>query len=347
MELTIGMVLIRSKAPCRLEFSGGGTDVSPYSDQYGGLILNASINQYAYCTLTPRDDDEIRIKSLDYGIIAKFKDDKDLEFDGNLDLVKAVVRVMRKYDKYIKKGMNIILHSDVPAGSGLGSSSTVCVALIGAIAEYYRIPLTGYEIADLAYHIEREELGIKGGLQDQYAAVFGGFNLMEFGKNLEVKVNPLKIKQRILNELYYHLVLIYTGKARFGDKILDKQIKIVEKQDEEVLGHYKELKKMALRMKDALIKEKVDNFGELLEEAWMNKKKVAPTISNERIEEIYKTAKENGAIGGRIMGAGGGGHMLFWVDIENRTQMISALEKIGCKYVPFMFDDNGLQVWWI
>jgi D-glycero-alpha-D-manno-heptose-7-phosphate kinase len=340
-------MIIRSKAPCRLEFAGGGTDVPPYCDQYGGIILNATINQYAYCTVSPRSDNEFRIQSLDYGTIATIKDEKDLEFDGNLDLVKATLRVMSKYDKYIKKGMNITLHSDVPAGSGVGSSSTVCVALIGAIAEYYRIPLNSYEIADLAYHIERKELGIKGGLQDQYAAVFGGFNLMEFGKNLEVKVNPLKIRQRVLNEFHYHLVLIYTGKARMGDKILDKQIKIVETKDQEILGHYDILKNIAIRMKDALIKEDVSNFGQLFETAWFHKKKLAPTISNEQIDTIYETAKSNGATGGRIMGAGGGGHMLFYVDYNNRKKMIDALENIGCRYVPFMFDHDGLQVWWV
>lgn len=340
-------MIIRSKAPCRLELSGGGTDVPPYCDLYGGTILNATINQYAYCSLIPRDDEEFRIKSLDYGIIANYTKQEDLEFDGNLDLVKAVLRVMSKYDKYIKKGMNIILHSDVPAGSGLGSSSTVCTALIGAIAEYYRIPLNSYEISELAYHIEREELGIKGGLQDQYASVFGGFNLMEFGENLDVKVNPLKIKQRILNEFHYHLVLIYTGKARFGDRILDKQIKIVEQDNKTVLKHYAKLKEIAIAMKNALIKEDLSKFPSLLDTAWMNKKEVAPTISNAHIEKVYRTAKENGAKAGRIMGAGGGGHMLFWADYEDRRQLITSLEDLGCRYVPFMFDHKGLQVWWM
>lgn len=340
-------MIIRSKAPCRLEFAGGGTDVPPYCDKYGGIILNTTINQYAYCSITPRSDNEFRIESLDYGILTKFKDEKDLEFDGNLDLVKAVIRVMSKYDKFIKKGMNITLHSDVPAGSGLGSSSTVCVALLGAIAEYYRIPLNNYELADLAFNIERKELGIKGGFQDQYAAVFGGFNLMEFGKNNEVKVNPLNIKQRIQNEMHYHLILIYTGKARLGDKILDKQIKIVEAQDEKVLEKYGVLKNIALQMKDALIKEDLTQFPNLLETAWLNKKEVAPTISNEYIEKIYSTAKLNGALGGRIMGAGGGGHMIFWSEYENRKKIIESLEKLGCRHVPFMFEPNGLQVWWI
>ena len=339
-------MIIRSKAPCRLEFSGGGTDVPPYCDEYGGIILNATINQYAYCTVSPRDDKEFKIKSLDYDIIAKYKNKNDLEFDGNLDLVKAVLRVMSKYDKYIKKGMNITLHSDVPAGSGLGSSSTVCVALIGAIAEYYRIPLNSYEIADLAYHIERKELGIKGGLQDQYAATFGGFNLMEFGKNLDVKVNPLRIQKKILNELHYHLVLIFTGKTRLGDNILNDQIKIVKRKDEKVLNHYVKLKEMALDMKNSIIKGEISNMGNLLDIAWHNKKMIAPTISNERIELIYSKAMKNGAIGGRILGAGGGGHMLFYVDYINRKKMIDALENLGCRYVPFMFDFDGLQVWW-
>src|SRR5271157_3044807 len=234
-------MIIRSKAPVRFEFGGGGTDVAPFSEERGGVVFNATIDQYAFVTVTPRDDEEFTVESLDYDIIAHFEAGENLEYSGQLGLVKAVIQNMRERDVLVHRGADIFIHSDVPAGSGLGSSSTVCVALIGALAEYYRIPYNSYEIAQLAYHIEREDLGIKGGYQDQYAAAFGGFNFMEFGKNGLVIVNPLRINQNLLNELHYHLVLIYTGKSRLSDNILDKQINRYVASPEEIGQIYEHL----------------------------------------------------------------------------------------------------------
>lgn len=316
----------------------------PYCDERGGVVFNATIDQYAYVTVTPRDDDQFEVESLDYDVIARFGE-SDLTYDGELDLVKATIKNMKARDKLIGKGANIFIHSDVPAGSGLGSSSTVCVALVGALAEYYRIPYTSYEVAQLAYHIEREDLGIKGGLQDQYAATFGGFNLMEFGANLRVVVNPLRLKQEILNELHYHLLLVYTGRSRLSDRILDSQIDRYVQSPGEVVPHYEKLKEMALKMKDAVITGDLENFGLLLEEAWQNKKRVEEKISNPRIEEIHDAALANGAVGGRILGAGGGGHMLFYVDVRKKRDCAKALLELGCQVKNFQFEHLGLQTW--
>ncbi len=300
-------MIIHSKAPFRLEFAGGGTDVPPFTDDYGGMVFNSTIDHYAYCMISPREDDEFNVHSLDYDIIAHFKDENDLEFNGELDLVKAVIRRMTKLNDINAKGMDVVLHSDIPAGSGLGSSSTVCVALVGAMVRYYRIPMSQAEIARSAYEIERIDLGIAGGLQDQYAAAFGGFNLMEFNANLEVIVNPLRISQDVKNELLYHLVLINTGKARMSDGILRDQVGIYVNNPEKVIEHYLILKGLAVKMKNAVVSGECEKFGIMLEEAWMNKKQISEKISNEHIEELYECAKQNGAIGGRIMGAGGGG----------------------------------------
>jgi D-glycero-alpha-D-manno-heptose-7-phosphate kinase len=339
-------MIIRSKAPFRLEFSGGGTDVPPFPDDHGGLIFNATINNYAYCSVKNRQDDQFKVHSLDYNTIARYKNDNDLEFDGNLDLIKAVLKRMSKFNIFNDKGVDIVLHSDIPAGSGLGSSSTVCVALVGALAAYYRLTLNQSEVASLAYEIERTDLGIAGGLQDQYAAAYGGFNLMEFHKDLKVIVNPLKVRQDIKNELLYHLVLINTGQRRMSDGILRDQVGVLKNDPDKVLKHYFNLKDIAVEMKNSVITGDVEKFGRLLETAWLNKKQVSTKISNEQIELLYETAKNNGAIGGRILGAGGGGHMLFYVkDIVNRKPLISALVSLGASHVPFGFEDDGIQTW--
>jgi D-glycero-alpha-D-manno-heptose-7-phosphate kinase len=316
-----------------LEFAGGGTDVPPYTDTDGGLIFNATINRFAYCTISPRDDNEININSLDYGIIAFVE-------HCELDLVKAIIKRMKNYADV--KGINITLYSDVPAGSGLGSSSTVCVAMVSAIARYYNLNLERCDIANIAYEIERLELGIAGGLQDQYAAAFGGFSLMEFGKNLSVIVNPYNISEDIRNELSLHLILINTNKMRMSDKILREQISVMDN----VKTYYLKAKLLANLQKNAIIENNCFQFGTLLDEAWFNKKKMCNTITNDFIDKCYDTAKEFGAISGRIMGAGGGGHMLFYVhDLSKRRKVIQALEDIGCSHVPFDFETKGVTTW--
>jgi D-glycero-alpha-D-manno-heptose-7-phosphate kinase len=192
-------MIIRSKAPLRISFAGGGTDVPPYSDERGGAVLSTTINKYAWATMIPRKDATIKVKSLDYDIVAKYHADQKLFYDGELDLVKAVINHMGTKD-----GLDLFMHSDAPPGSGLGSSSTVVVALVGLFQKWMNKPLTEYDIAELSYKIERKDLGIKGGKQDQYAATFGGFNYIEFNAESTI-VNPLRIKRDILNELEYSL----------------------------------------------------------------------------------------------------------------------------------------------
>lgn len=334
-------MIFRSKAPLRISFAGGGTDVPPYPQERGGVVLSTTIDKYAYATLIPRQDKEMRIQSLDYDIMAKYDLDEELVYDGKLDLVKAVIRNMNTDNS---QGVELFIHSDAPPGSGLGSSSTMVVALIGAFKQWLRRPMTDYEIAELAYHIEREDLGIKGGMQDQYAATFGGFNFIEFFGSTTV-VNPLRIRPDILNELQYLLLLCYTGKRRLSAQILDTQINAYVQKREEVVRALDELKAITIDMKNALLQGRLNSFGDLLHHAWENKKKLASQITNPQIDEMYEVARKHGALGGKILGAGGGGYLLVFCQFDKKHIIAEQLEKLGGQVVEFAFEYQGLQTW--
>jgi D-glycero-alpha-D-manno-heptose-7-phosphate kinase len=338
-------MIIRSKAPLRISFSGGGTEVSPYKDEYGGVVLSATIDKYAYGSLRLRNDRNIAVTSLDYDIVAKYNLDDEMKYDGELDLVKAVIKNL---NKGYKQGFDFFIHSDAPPGSGLGSSSTMVVALIGLLKHLQRLPLTNYEIAHLAYHIEREDLGIKGGMQDQYAAVFGGFNFIEFGPGpglSNVVVNPLRIDAGIINELEYRLLLCYTGRTRLSANIITTQVAAYTRKEQEVLNAMEELKKITLELKNALLQSRLDDFGRLLHEAWINKKKMARQITNDTIDTLYAAARKHGALGGKILGAGGGGYLLLYCEFDKKHVIAKELEKLGGQFVEFTFDHHGLQTW--
>ncbi len=340
-------MIIRSKAPLRISFSGGGTEVSPYKDEYGGVVLSATIEKYAYGSLRLRNDRNVTVKSLDYDIVAKYNLDEEMNYDGELDLVKAVIK-NKALNKGFERGLDFFIHSDAPPGSGLGSSSTMVVALIGLLKHLQRLPLTNYEMANLAYHIEREDLGIKGGMQDQYAAVFGGFNFIEFGRGpglSNVVVNPLRIDAEVINELEYRLLLCYTGRTRLSANIISTQVEAYTKKEADVLNAMDELKKITTEMKNALLQKRVDDFGLLLHEAWINKKKMAKQITNTTIDALYETARQHGALGGKILGAGGGGYLLLYCDFDKKHIVAEELEKLGGQVVEFTFDWHGLQTW--
>ncbi|MBU4256044.1 MAG: kinase [Thermoplasmatales archaeon] len=330
-------MIIRSKAPLRISFGGGGTDVSPYPEERGGAVLSATIDKYAYGTLIPSKSDRIVIKSLDYDIVAKYRAE-DLIFNGELDLVKAAIRKMR-----IKKGVNLFLHSDAPPGSGLGSSSTMVVALVGLFKHWLKKPWTNYDVSELAYKIERTDLGIKGGKQDQYAATFGGFNFIEFNGPTTI-VNPLRINRDIINELGYHLLLCYVGRRK-SKSILEKQINSYVQKKEDVVKALDETKKIAFEMKNALLQNCLDEFGCLLHKGWMNKKRFTKNITNPKIDKLYALARKNGAAGGKLLGAGGGGYLLLYCDFEKKHVVAEKLEKNGGKIVDFAFENRGLQTW--
>jgi D-glycero-alpha-D-manno-heptose-7-phosphate kinase len=349
VSVDIPPTLIRSKAPLRISFSGGGTDVSPYMDEYGGVVLSTTIDKYAYATLRVRDGKDITIQSLDYDVVAKYRTDEPLIYDGNLDLVKAVIN--RFNGPLASEGtgahahsLDFFLHSDAPPGSGLGSSSTVVVTLIGLFYRWLHLPLTHYDIAQLAYEIERVDLGIQGGMQDQYAAVFGGFNFIEFGKSAVV-VNPLRVEREILHELNYNLLLCYTGQTRLSARILETQIEAYRHKRADVLGAMHQIKEVTVAMKNALLQGKLDDFGALLHEAWEQKKKLARQITDPHIDEMYDVARQNGALGGKILGAGGGGYMLLYCPFDRKHIIARKMEELGGQVVEFDFDHGGLQTW--
>jgi len=332
-------MIIRSKAPLRISFGGGGTDVSPYPEEKGGAVLSTTIDKYAYCTLVERKDDAVNVKSLDYDVVTKYHVNDELKYDGKLDLVKAAIKVLE-----VKNGFDLFLHSDAPPGSGLGTSSALVVALVGAFKHWLKLPLTDYDIAELAYHIEREEAGIKGGKQDQYAATFGGFNFIEFLGQTTV-VNPLRIKRDTLNELEYRLMLCYTGGTRLSAGIIDDQVSsYIQKKDDVVLA-LEETKKLASSMKNALLLGRLNEFGLLLHEAWCCKKRLSAKMTHPGIDQLYEVARQNGAIGGKLLGAGGGGYLLLLCEFDKRHIVAERLEGMGGKMVSFTFDLRGMQSW--
>ncbi len=335
-------MIYRSKAPLRISFAGGGTDVQPYVSEKGGVVLNATINKYAYASLSPRCDGVLNVESLDYDIVAKYNVNGELAYDGKLDLVKAVVKMMNPDGKIA--GADLFIHSDAPPGSGLGSSSTMVVALIGLFKHWLRRPMTSYEIAQMAYVVEREDLGIKGGMQDQYAATFGGFNLMEF-QDRRVIVNPLKVDIEVLNELEYRLLLCYTGKTRLSANIIDTQVRNYMRRASGVEQSLDRLKEITIEMKNCLLRGEMDDFGRLLHESWKSKKNMAKQITNAQIDQLYSLAKANGAIGGKILGAGGGGYLLLFCRFDRKHIVARKLEEYGGQIVKFGFDFGGVQSW--
>ncbi|MDI3501210.1 MAG: D-glycero-alpha-D-manno-heptose-7-phosphate kinase [Thermosipho sp. (in: thermotogales)] len=338
-------MIIRSCAPLRLGLAGGGTDVSPYSDLYGGAVLNATISMYAYATLEPRDDGKIVFNSVDTQKKVVLDSNEYLEIEGELDLLKGIYnRIVRDFTK-TPLSFELTTYVDAPPGSGLGSSSTLIVAVLGAFVEWLRLPLGEYEIAHLAFEIERKDLKMAGGKQDQYAATFGGFNFMEFYDNDRVIVNPLRIKPEIINELQFRLLLYYTGTSRLSSKIIEAQMKnVIEKKEKSVEAMHK-LKEQAILMKEAILKGELDKVGEILDYGWQYKKQMAEGITNPVIEEIYETAKKAGAIGGKISGAGGGGFMMLYCPENTRYKVIEALQKFGGEFRRYQFTKYGLETW--
>lgn len=341
-------MIVRSKAPLRLGLAGGGTDVSPYSDQFGGYVLNATIDMYAYCTIEVTNADKIEIRAADQDLSFESPAVDHLEIDGALDLHKGVYnRVVKEFNGGDPLGFNMTTYSDALAGSGLGSSSTMVVAILSAFVEWLNLPLGEYDIANLAYQIERKDIGLSGGKQDQYAATFGGFNFMEFYENDRVIVNPLRIKSWILDELETSMVLYFTGVSRESAKIIDEQARNVVENKQTSIDAMHQLKADALVMKEALLKGEIQRFAKHLNKSWEAKKKMAHTITNQAIDEIYQAALDAGAISGKISGAGGGGFMMLFVDPTKKVNVINELGKFPGKVFKCHFTKHGSVGWTI
>lgn len=329
----------------RIGLAGGGTDVSPYCDIYGGSILNATISLYAHANIELTEDNKITIEAADRHETLQYDKADALAIDGKCDLVKgAYNHIVKKYGA-VPSGFKITTYVDAPAGSGLGSSSTLMVAIIGAFSEWLQLPLGEYDIAHTAYVIEREELNMAGGKQDQYAATFGGVNFMEFYEDNRVIVNPLRIKSKILFELSNNLVLYFTSTSRLSSTIIEAQTENVKKKDEKSLEAMHQLKKQANMMKEAMLKGNVDEIGPILDYGFRYKKQMASGISNDMIDNIYETALQHGATGGKVSGAGGGGFMMFYCPGNTRYAVINALNDFGGEFRRYQITDHGLVTW--
>ncbi len=332
------ILIIRSKAPLRVSFGGGGTDVAPFCENQGGAIIGSTINKYAYCSVIPRDDEEIIVHSLDFDMTVKYKAKENFVYDGKLDLVKAALKAIN-----IKQGCEVYLHCDAPPGSGLGTSSTVMVALLSAMAKWKKIDYDNYAMADMAFGMERIDLGISGGYQDQYASTFGGFNFMEFHGRNKVVVNPLRIHKDIINELQYNLIMCYTGGVHVSANIIDDQVKNYDNKDS--FKAMCEVKALAYAMKDELLRGNLNAFGKLLDYSWISKKKMSKKITAPVIDALYNRAKNEGAIGGKLLGAGGGGFLLIYCPFNARHKVAAGLEEMGGQILDWNFELRGVRSW--
>ncbi|MDD3079322.1 MAG: dehydrogenase [Paludibacter sp.] len=339
-------MIIRSKAPLRLGLAGGGTDVSPYSDLFGGAILNATINMYAYTTIEPTDDNKISFLLPDMDVAEEHESVSELDTDGAFILHKGVYnRIVKDYNGGKPLSFRISSHVDAPAGSGLGTSSTLMVSIVGAFVEWLKLPLGEYDIAHLAYCIERKDLQMAGGKQDQYAATFGGINFMEFYKDEKVIVNPLRVRQRFQDELAHNLVLYYTKTSRQSAKIIEEQTKNVVKKNETSIEAMHRLKEQSVWMKEAILKGEIDEMGKILDFGWQYKKQMTKGITNPLLDEIYAAATAAGATGGKVSGAGGGGFMTFYCPGIARYEVEKALSKFGGQVKRYEFTNEGLKTW--
>lgn len=339
-------MIIRSKAPLRLGLAGGGSDVSPYSDIYGGLVLNATINLYAYCTIEEKPDmNYIEIDSYDANVHERYPLSPLLEIDGKASLIKGVYnRLMADFSLPLT-GFVISTYNDAPAGSGLGTSSTMVVAILKAFVEWRGLPLGDYEISRLAYEIERKDLQLSGGKQDQYAATFGGFNYMEFLQDDMVIVNPLKVKRWIIDELEASILLYFTGRSRSSAAIIDQQKANTSSGNNKSIEAMHRIKQGAKDMKLAILKGDIQEFARILGQAWDDKKKMADAITSPVIEEAFSVALAAGAQAGKVSGAGGGGFIMFVVEPTRKKKVIEALNKLDGFTMPFNFTDGGAHGW--
>ena len=337
--------VLRARAPLRVSFAGGGTDVAPFPEREGGCVLSGTLSQFAYSTLRPRTDGRITVQSLDFGYSIGFGVDDPVEYNGELDLPKAAIARIREVPGALPvSGFDLFLHTAAPPGSGLGSSSAVMVSVIGLVAQHCGLDLTQYEIAELAYRLEREDLGIPGGSQDQYAAAFGGFNFIEFTAD-QVVVNPLRVRSATVHELEHNMLLAFTGRTRVSDHIIEDQRSRYETGNAEALEGLRAQKELAERMKIALVRGEVDTIGRLLGEAWREKQKMSSRITTPLIDEAMRRALDHGALGGKVTGAGGGGHMVFICEFERRHIVAQQLIDLGLTVSEPIFSHDGVTTW--
>jgi D-glycero-alpha-D-manno-heptose-7-phosphate kinase len=335
---------IRSRAPLRIGLAGGGTDLSSYCDRFAGAVLNVTIDRYAFASSTPRDDDRVVFEADDLGVQEDWV--ADGEAGRQLKLHQAVYnRMTREFGGGRTIPITLRTTVDAPPGSGLGSSSALVVALVDAMRELLDAPLGVYDVARLAYEIERVDLGLSGGRQDQYAAAFGGMNFIEFLPGDRVIVNPLRANRSVMCELESSIVICFSGQSRESAAIIDQQQHALAGPSAPALEAMHQLKADAVDMKQAFASGDIEQMAAILMHTWAAKKSTATSITNPRIEELLELALANGALAGKVSGAGGGGFMFFFVHPENRHRLITALNAAGAHASTVRFTEHGCETW--
>jgi D-glycero-alpha-D-manno-heptose-7-phosphate kinase len=329
---------VDASAPLRISFVGGGTDFPHYFERHGGAVLSATIDHVVRVRITPRADRQVRVRSLDLGHLVEYHLDEGPRYDGVMDLAKAAIERIG-----VDGGVNVAIGSEAPAGSGLGGSSALVTAVVAALAALGRRALTADALARIAYTIERDDLGIAGGWQDQYAAAFGGCNLLEFTAD-GATVTPVRVSGETLDRLRRNLLLCYTGAVRRNVGLIDTQIALYRQGREDTILGMKQLHEMAYAMRDALEAADPDRLGSMLRDAFDAKKRMNPQIAEHTpIEAMLAAAHDAGALGGKICGAGGGGYLMVYAAPQTQPAVRAALERLGGQLAPFAFRAEGVR----
>jgi D-glycero-alpha-D-manno-heptose-7-phosphate kinase len=337
---------VRARVPLRLGLAGGGTDLSPYCDEFGGAVLNLTIDRYAYATIEPSADGMVHFVAPDLSMTETFAADLAAIQASTLPLHAGVMsRMVKEFGGGAVPAVRVTSFVDAPPGSGLGSSSALVVALVEAFRELYAAPLGPYDVAHLAFEIERIDLALAGGRQDQYAATFGGVNFIEFHANDRVIVNPLRVPAGVLNELEISLITCFSGVTRRSDEIIAEQQRRMTAVADSAIDSLHQLKRDAIEMKSALLRGEIRHMARLLNHSWEAKKRTAGGISTAAIEQLYECAFAEGAIGGKVSGAGGGGFMMFIVPPERRIAVVRGLNALGGTASGVHFTQTGAESW--
>lgn len=344
MKKSLNKTII-SKCPLRLGLAGGGTDVDPYRKTFGGHCITASISLYAHCRITKNTKNKISFNLLDKNFTKTFNIDDDLQKKDSIFLLKMTyLYVIEKFHNNKRIPLNLISYVDVPSGSGVGSSSSLVVAILGGLFAFINKKISKISIAKHAFYIERVLCNLSGGRQDQYAAVYGGFNSIYFNTDDSVNVKKIKLNKSFINDLNEKLLLFYIGASRESSRIIDEQVKNIQSMDKVSLSATHNLKKLSFDLLESLRSEDIQYFFKLMEKSWMNKIKIAKSITNSSINHVCNISRKNKAEFVKVSGAGGGGFVLIGFEIENKYKLINALKNKNGKFFIFNFANEGLQV---
>jgi len=332
--------MLIGRSPVRISFGGGGTDLPAYYEQFGGAVLSTAINKYFYTILGKRTDGRVQVISSDLRVFETWQDISNMKLEGSeLEIPLAVLK-----DVSSDISVDLFLASEIPPGTGLGSSASVCVGILKTLTTYLGQPVSQYDLADRAFHIARHKLERHVGKQDEYACAFGGLNFITFAPDGSTRVDPVKIETGLAQELQSNLMLFFTGSAHNSWAILEEQEKSTRDNRGLAVEALHEVRSLADRMRLALERSDLGAFGVLLDEAWLAKKRVSAKISNSRIDHLYQIARRHGAMGGKITGAGGGGFLLLYCESDNQASVRTALTSEGVQEMAFAFETQGAQV---